>query len=85
LIKLSLQNSVIRSFECVDRLRAKRIECFVHRNWFFHRYCFSLRCEIRCWISLRIVNVFCFVRIMITSLLLYDVINTKCLFILFES
>jgi hypothetical protein len=60
LIKLSLQNSVIRSFECFDRLRIERIECFVHRNRFFHQYCFALRCEIRCWTSLKIRQRFLF-------------------------
>jgi hypothetical protein len=32
LIKLTLQNNVIRSFECFDRLRIECIECFVHCN-----------------------------------------------------
>jgi hypothetical protein len=53
LIELTLQNSVIR-FECFDNRRIERIECFVHRNWFFHRYCFALQCETRCWTSLKI-------------------------------
>ncbi len=53
LIELTLQSSVIR-FEGFDNRRIERIECFVYRNWFLHRYCFVLRCEIRCWTSLRI-------------------------------
>ncbi len=53
LIELTLQNSVIR-FECFDNRRAERIECLIHRNWFLHRYCFALRSEARCWISLKV-------------------------------
>jgi hypothetical protein len=41
-------------------LRIERIKCFVHRNRFFHRYCFVLRCETRCWISLKIRRRFLF-------------------------
>jgi hypothetical protein len=59
LIKLTLQNSVIR-FECFDSRRVERIECFVHRNLFLHRYCFALRCEIRCWTSCKIRRRFLF-------------------------
>jgi hypothetical protein len=53
LIEFTWQSSVIR-FECFDSRRVKRIECFVHRNWFLHRYCFALRSETRCWTSLKI-------------------------------
>jgi hypothetical protein len=54
LIEFTLQNNLIRSFECFDHLRVERIEWFIHRDWFLHRYCFVLRCEIRCWTSLKI-------------------------------
>ncbi len=35
LIEFSLQNCVIRDFECLDRLRVERIKCFSHRDEFF--------------------------------------------------
>ncbi len=40
-IEFTLQSSVIRSFECFDRLRAEHIECFVHRKLIFSSILFS--------------------------------------------